>query len=91
MIEPTYNVQTHCNLLYALKVWNYLNPIRKRGLNVLVLKLLYIKTRCLINVTKICVLLGNGWRTTILHILFRFLPKSYTQSFNTNPLSQTMV
>ena len=55
-----YNVQTHCNLLYALKVWNYLNPIRKRGLNVFVLKLLYIKTRCLTNVTKICVLLGNG-------------------------------
>ena len=25
----TYNVNTHCNLLYALIVWNYLNFIRK--------------------------------------------------------------
>ena len=27
-----YNVNTHCNLLYALKVWNYLNFIQKRRL-----------------------------------------------------------
>ena len=26
----TYNINTHCNLLYALKVWNCLNFIRKR-------------------------------------------------------------
>ena len=28
----TYNVNTHCNLLYALKAWNCLNFIRKRRL-----------------------------------------------------------
>ena len=28
----TYNVNTYCNLLYALKVWNCLNLIRKRRL-----------------------------------------------------------
>ena len=28
----TYNVSTHCNLLYALKVWNCLNFIHTRRL-----------------------------------------------------------
>ena len=28
----TYNVNTHCNLLYALKVWNCLNFIQRRRL-----------------------------------------------------------
>ena len=28
----TYNVNTHCNLLYALNLWNSLNFIRKRWL-----------------------------------------------------------
>ena len=28
-----HNVNTHCNLLYALKVWNCLNFIRKRRLS----------------------------------------------------------
>ena len=27
-----YNVNTHCSFLYALKVWNCLNFIRKRRL-----------------------------------------------------------
>ena len=32
MIELTYDVNTHCDLLYALEVWNYLNSIRMRRL-----------------------------------------------------------
>ena len=28
----TYNVNTYCNLPYALKIWNCLNFIRKRRL-----------------------------------------------------------
>ena len=31
IIEPTYNVNTHCNLLYVLNVWNYLNSIPKKA------------------------------------------------------------
>ena len=48
----TYNVNTHCNLLYALKVWNYLNFMGKRRLIFFfcLIKLLLIKVRCLINV-----------------------------------------
>ena len=43
----TYNVNTHYNLLYALKVWHCLNFIRKRRLIFLCLiKLLFIKVRC---------------------------------------------
>ena len=30
--KSTYNVNTHCNLVYVLKIWNYLNFIRKRRL-----------------------------------------------------------
>ena len=30
--KRTYNVNTHCNLLYAIKVWNCLKFIRKRKL-----------------------------------------------------------
>ena len=60
-----YNVNAHCSLLYALKVWNYLNFIQKRRFNFFCLmKLLFIKVRCLIlNVNKICSLLRNEWRT----------------------------
>ena len=47
----TYNVNTHYNLLYALKVWNCLNYIRKtRLIYFSLIKLLFIKARCLINV-----------------------------------------
>ena len=46
----TYNINTHCNLVYARKIWNYLNFIRKRMLFFFVIKLLFIKVRCLINV-----------------------------------------
>ena len=28
----TYNINTHCNLVYALKIWDYLNFIRERML-----------------------------------------------------------
>ena len=59
MIESAYNVNTHCNLLYALEVCNYLNPISKRRLNFL-LKLLFLKVRCPISVNKIFDLLRNG-------------------------------
>ena len=59
----TYNVNTNCNLLYALKLWNYFSTISKRRLNFWA-KLLFIKLRCLINVHWICGLLRNGWRTT---------------------------
>ena len=53
----TYNVNRHCNLLYAVKVWNCLNFIRKRrqffflgGGGGWLIKLLFIKERGLINV-----------------------------------------
>ena len=47
----TYNINTHCNLLYAAKVWNCLNFIRKRRLFCFCLiKLLFIKVRCITNV-----------------------------------------
>ena len=47
----TYNINTHCNLLYAAKVWNCLNFIRKRRLFFFCLiKLLFIKVRCITNV-----------------------------------------
>ena len=58
-IESTYNVNTHCDLLYALKVWNYVNFIRKVRLTFL-LKLFFIKVGCLINVNKILGLFRNG-------------------------------
>ena len=45
----TYNVNTHCNMLYALKKWNCLNFIRKKAIFCLI-KLLFIKVRFLINV-----------------------------------------
>ena len=60
----TYNVNTHCNLLYALKVWNCLNFIRKRKLFFFCLiKLLFIKVRHLINVNVSldANLEGQGW------------------------------
>ena len=59
----TYNVNTHCNLLYALKVWNCLNFIRKRRLIFFCLiKLLFIKAKCLIyvNVSLEANLEGQG-------------------------------
>ena len=47
----TYNVNTHCNFLYALKIWNYLNFIRKiRLVFFCLIKLLFIKFRYLTNV-----------------------------------------
>ena len=47
----TYNANTHCNLLYALKVWSFLNFILKRRLIFFCLiKLLFVKEICLINV-----------------------------------------
>ena len=47
----TYNVNTHCNLLYAVKIWNCLNLARKRRLIfVCLIQLLFIKVRCLIKV-----------------------------------------
>ena len=46
----TYNVIIHWNLLYALKVWNCLKFIQKRRLFFCLIKLLFIKVRCLINV-----------------------------------------
>ena len=45
-----YNVNTHCNLLYALKIWNCLNFIRKRRPFFCLIKLIFFKVRCLINV-----------------------------------------
>ena len=55
MIESTYNVNSHCNLLYALKVWNYLNSIpKKRLIQKLKVK---VKVSGLINANKICGLL----------------------------------
>ena len=46
----TYNINIHCNLLYALKVCNCLDFIQKRMLFFCLIKLLFIKVRCLINV-----------------------------------------
>ena len=47
----TFNVNTHCNLLYALKVRNCLIFIRKRRLILFCLiKLLFNEVKCLINV-----------------------------------------
>ena len=60
----TYNINAHCNLLYALKVWNCLNFIPKRRLVFFCLiKLLFIKVRCLINVNVSLEanLEGQGW------------------------------
>ena len=55
MIQATFNVNTHGNLLYALKVWDFTRKVRLFFL----LKLLFIKIRCLINVNKIYGLLRN--------------------------------
>ena len=55
MIQATFNVNTHGNLLYALKVWDFIRKVRLLFL----LKLLFIKIRCLINVNKIYGLLRN--------------------------------
>ena len=50
----TYNGNTHCNLLCTLKVWNCLNFIRKGNAKFFCLvKFLFSKVRCLINVNKI--------------------------------------
>ena len=38
----TYNIITHWNLLYALKIWNCLNFIQKRKLLFCLIKLLFI-------------------------------------------------
>ena len=63
----TYNVNTHCNLLYALKKLNCLNFIRKRRLLFFfffcLIKLLSVNTRCLINVNVglEANLEGQGW------------------------------
>ena len=61
----TYNINTHCNLLYALKIWNCLNYIRKRRLIYFCLiKLLFIKVRCLLinaNVSPEASLEGKGY------------------------------
>ena len=47
-----YNLNTQCNLLYiySLKIWNCLNFIQKRRLFFCLIKLLFIKLRCLINI-----------------------------------------
>ena len=59
----TYNVNTHYNLPYALKIWNCLNFIRKTRLIFSLIKLLFIKVRCLINVNVSieATLEGQGW------------------------------
>ena len=49
-MKSTYNVNAHCNFLFALKMWNCLNFIQKRKQFFCVIKLLSIKVRCLINV-----------------------------------------
>ena len=57
-------VITHWNLLHALKIWNCLNFIQKRRLIFFCLiKLLFIKVRCLINVNVSleAILEGQGW------------------------------
>ena len=59
MIASTDNVNTHCNLLYSLKVWNYLNSILKEKANFYLLKLYFIKVRCLRNDNKIFGLYRN--------------------------------
>ena len=68
--QCTYNVITHRNLLYALKVWNCLNFIRKEGYFFCLIKLLFIKVRCLINVNVNLEanLKGQGWQTTLFTI-----------------------
>ena len=60
----TYNIKTHCNLLYVLKLWNCLSFIRKRKLICFCLiKLLFRNVRCLINfnVNLEANLEGQGW------------------------------
>ena len=59
MIESRYNVNTHCNLLHALKVSNYLNPVRMRRV-IFLLKLLFIKVRFVVNVNKISLEMDKG-------------------------------
>ena len=62
--KRTYNVNTHCYLLYALGVWNCLNFIWKRRLFfICLIKLLFIKFRWLINVNVSLEadLEGQGW------------------------------
>ena len=59
----TCNVYTHCNLLYALKVRNCLNfkIVSKEKTNFFCLiKLLFIKVRCLINVNVRLILKDKG-------------------------------
>ena len=57
-IKWTYNVNTHCNMQWAQKIWNYLNSVRKRRP---------------ININLICGLLRNGWKTTEWVIYGRLL------------------
>ena len=59
----TYNVKTHCNLLYSLKVWNCLNYSKERTNFFYLIKLLFIKVRRLINVNVglEANLEGQGW------------------------------
>ena len=60
----TYNIILHWNLLYALKIWNCFKFIQKTRLFFFCLiKLLFIKVRCLINVNVSLEanLEGKGW------------------------------
>ena len=59
----TYNVNAHCTLLNVLKVWNCLNFIGKRRNFFSLIKLLFIKVRCLmnVNVSFVANFQGQGW------------------------------
>ena len=61
----TYNVIFHWNLLYALKIWNWFKLYSKEKTNFFCLiKLLFIKARCLINVNVSLEAIleeGQGW------------------------------
>ena len=60
----TYNVNTHCNLLYALKSMELFKLYSKETANFFCLiKLLFIKVRCLINlnVSFEANFEGQGW------------------------------
>ena len=71
----TYNVIIHWNLLHVLKIWNCLNFIQKGKTNFFCLiKLLFIKVRCLINVNVSleALLEGQGWWATLFNTICWF-------------------
>ena len=73
-----YNVNSHCNLLYALKVWNYLNFMGKRRLIFFLLNFA-AKSRQNYFATKLFLIFT--WRITLSRLLKTFAIKNNVCTF----------